>query len=219
MKNPEYNKVIDYIKKQIINHHLHPGQRLPAERELSALLGIGRYSVREALRALENRGLLESRAGSGSYLTANPCKSMPDALQFLLISRQVTPQNISQIRRALEQEACRQALIQISSKDLNELSHILDKLLQANNKEAVKLDYAFHQKIFHCAGNPLMEQIMDALSLVCREQMDQVWLKTDESTRQILLKIHWEILNSLLCKDWQHCLKSVDLHYDIIDKF
>lgn len=66
-----YTRVIEYIKEQITSGSLAVGSKLPSERDLSAILGISRSSVREAIRTLDIMGVITSRQGAGNYLTGN----------------------------------------------------------------------------------------------------------------------------------------------------
>ena len=72
----EYSRVVDHIYTLIETGQLTVGSRLPAERALAEELCAGRNSVREALRMLENIGLVESRQGSGNYIACNPSASI-----------------------------------------------------------------------------------------------------------------------------------------------
>ena len=67
----EYQKVIEYIRNQIASNKLSIGSKLPTERELAEHLSISRNSTREAIRTMENMGMLESQQGSGNYLCGN----------------------------------------------------------------------------------------------------------------------------------------------------
>lgn len=214
-KQPEYQKVISYVKEELLAGRLKTEQRLPAERELSAKLGVGRYSVREGLRVLENWGLIQSRPGSGSYLTGDPCRAMPSALHFLLLSRQLTQAEISQVRLALEQEAGRLAMNRITAADQQALADLLIQM-QTQPEQAAQADFAFHQKIFDYAANPLLSQLMEALSLVCQEQMELLWKTAGESDRQRLCSAHQEILAAFAAKDLSRCRQAIDQHYDIM---
>lgn len=73
-----YEKVIEHIKKQIINHDLTIGEKLPPEREISEQLGVSRNSVREAIHMLEMMGFISSQQGAGNYVSCNfekkPCR-------------------------------------------------------------------------------------------------------------------------------------------------
>src|SRR3954468_3803165 len=66
-----YEQVVRRLSADIAAGRLAPGERLPSERDLARALGVGRASVREALAALANQGLVETRPGSGSFVAAD----------------------------------------------------------------------------------------------------------------------------------------------------
>ena len=70
-KDKAYGKVILYVKDRIKAGDIKVGDKLPTERELSEMLNLSRNSVREALRTLDNMGLISCRQGSGNYLTGD----------------------------------------------------------------------------------------------------------------------------------------------------
>ena len=72
----EYQKAIDYLSDQIRAGMLTVGSRLPTERAIAEDLGISRNSTREALRTMENMGMIESKQGSGHYLTGSISNSL-----------------------------------------------------------------------------------------------------------------------------------------------
>ena len=71
-----YFTVIEYIQTLVRNGHLTIGDKLPSERQLMETLGLSRNSIREALRSLENIGIIESRHGQGNYLVNHAGKSL-----------------------------------------------------------------------------------------------------------------------------------------------
>ena len=70
-KGREYHRAVDYLCGLIESGELKEGQKLPSERSIAETLSISRNSIREALRSLENMGVVESRVGSGSCVHRN----------------------------------------------------------------------------------------------------------------------------------------------------
>lgn len=67
----EYKKAVEYIKEMISSGELSIGDKLPAEREIAETLNISRNSTREAMRILDNSGVITSKRGSGNYLAGD----------------------------------------------------------------------------------------------------------------------------------------------------
>ena len=87
IRNPKaYDQVIEVIKDKIKKGKIKKGDKLPSEREMAESLGLSRASVREALRALEVIGLIESIQGAGNYIRTNFDNSLiePLSLMFML---------------------------------------------------------------------------------------------------------------------------------------
>lgn len=135
MEDREYTKVIGYVKAMILEGQLNLGDKLPTEREMAETLKLGRYSVREALRIMENMGLIESRQGSGNYLASNICKNLTESLSMLLLVKQVDFQEISQLRRAIELHAYKLAVSTVSKHHIDEMKNTLDKMNGATSKK------------------------------------------------------------------------------------
>ena len=99
-----YELIADQLISQIGEQHLLPGDSLPPERELTKTYRAGRSSVREALRMLESKGLIES-VGGGSFVVAGYANPLNSSLRLLLSLDQATMADIYELRRILECEA------------------------------------------------------------------------------------------------------------------
>ena len=114
MENKAYLNVVQYIKDEIQQDRLRVGNKLPTEREMSAQLGFSRNSIREALRTLSSLGIIESRQGSGNYLSDDISGFFSESFEMMSLVNRVKPLDISQMRRALEIQAFSQIVHDIS---------------------------------------------------------------------------------------------------------
>jgi GntR family transcriptional regulator, transcriptional repressor for pyruvate dehydrogenase complex len=150
-----------------------PGDRLPSERDLSDALGVGRSTVREALKRWEALGIIERRQGSGIYLRA---KVGPNILHVPLVlakpSKVRSLLHILQVRRALEGEAA--AVCATSASD-EAIAAIGQSLLRMEADHAAgdgsAADWEFHQSIFNSTGNPFFPQLIGSM----RDLLHQLW--------------------------------------------
>lgn len=150
-----------------------PGDRLPSERDLCEALGVGRSTVREALKRWEALGIIERRQGSGVYLRA---KVGPNIVHVpLVLARPDKVRNllqILQVRRALEGEA---AAICASSASDEKIAGIGTALTRMEADHAAgdgsAADWEFHQSIFNSTGNPFFPQIIGTM----RDLLHQLW--------------------------------------------
>jgi DNA-binding FadR family transcriptional regulator len=154
----------DHLKARIADGSLAPGDRLPAERELAAQLGVSRPTVREAVGALVIMGLLESRQGAGTFVTnevdeaANPGKLTIDIGYNPLAA-------VFELRLMLEPVAASRAAARIEDADLAELRR-LHAELEANQGDTdgfVRTDIEFHRRIHIAAQSPLSLSILDGI--------------------------------------------------------
>lgn len=155
-----------------------PGDRLPSERTLCEALGVGRSTIREALKRWETLGIIERRQGSGVYLRA---KVGPNIVHVpLVLAKPTRVENllqVLQVRRALEGEAAALCATSASAADIAAIGAALARMeadhASGNGSEA---DWRLHQTIYHATGNPLFPQIIQSM----RDLLHQLWENTLE---------------------------------------
>lgn len=215
-----YMKVINYIKMQIRHGELSIGGKLPAERELSEILGISRNSVREAIRTLDNMGIIESQHGAGNFLTGKFESSLEESLSMLFLLNQIDYNQISQLRRALELEALLLAIDNISDQEIHSLNHMLSQLEKETEENNVILDKRMHYTIALASKNTLIVSILQALSEVLDRfiiDLRREILSQDDSRRG-LMEAHNEMIKSLMTRDKKLAYEAINKHFDIIDE-
>ena len=113
-----YDLVLQYIKDKIQNNELTLGNKLPSERTIMEELDLSRNSVREALRQLENMGFIKSNHGQGNFLINQAGRGFSEIFSMLLLMHQTDRSEFLILRRSLETEAFKQAMINRSEQDL-----------------------------------------------------------------------------------------------------
>jgi len=217
MENREYSKVITYIKEMISESKLRPGDKLPTERELADTLSIGRYSIREALRIMDNMGMIESRQGSGNYLISNIGKNLAESVNMMLMVKQVNHLEISQLRRAIELYTYSCAMNNLTPEKANEMDQLLEAMKNASGIEQAKLDKQFHDAITLESNNSLIINIMESLSEVCQGFIEKVLETSSLEIKEKLMKTHIEMLQYLRDKNIVKGSEAINRHYDIAD--
>ena len=104
-----YERVITYIKSEILKGDLKQGEKLPPERELAERLGVGRNSVREALRTLSLMGFISSTQGAGNFVSCDIEKNLAESTQMMMLLGATDYRQVSELRQGLESEAVRLA--------------------------------------------------------------------------------------------------------------
>ena len=217
METREYSKVIAYIKTMISESSLHSGDKLPTERELADTLSVGRYSIREALRIMDNMGMIESRQGSGNYLVSNIGKNLTESVSMMLMVKQVNYLEISQLRRAIELYAYSCAMNNLTPEKLNEMNHFLEAMKSSSETKRAKLDKQFHDAIIIESNNNLIINIMESLSEVCQVFIEKVLHNSPIEIKQTLMATHIEMLQYLMEKNIAKGNDAINRHYDIAD--
>lgn len=214
-----YTRVIEYIKEQIRSGNLAVGSKLPAERDLSAILGISRSSVREAIRTLEIMGVITSQQGAGNYLTGNFKYNLVETMSIMLLLDQIDYKQIIQLRRSLELQALLLAIGNISNQGAGELSASVMDLKHVTEANNTLMDKKLHFIIAKASKNKLITDILQALSDV----IDQL---ISNSEREILSSpdsksIHWEaydnMLRSIVTKGKELTYEAINMYFDMLD--
>jgi DNA-binding FadR family transcriptional regulator len=154
--------VVERLSERIARGEWPVGSRIPPEPELVAELGVGRNTVREAVRALEHAGVLEPRRGDGTYVRA------ADGLDAALARRARTTDafHVLEVRGILERGAARAAAERDDDDALVRLDAALAAQVAAReaDEDAFQAaDVAFHAEVVRAAGNPLLADLYDGL--------------------------------------------------------
>ena len=214
--NREYQKVIDYLCDEIREGRIRQGDRLPTERVLSEQLQISRNSTREALRSMDYMGIIESVQGSGNYYTGNVSKRLSEMLRIFLQIKLVTQEEICDFRRMMEKAICA-SVIENPETKLQEVERLLEQGDTGEQEaDAAEHDRQFHYLLAGASGNHLWMELMDAVSDVYREWIDEILRQSDEQTKQALHRAHCEIFRALKEKDREACEAAIDAHYDLV---
>jgi DNA-binding FadR family transcriptional regulator len=159
------DQVIEQLRNAIRQGEWAVGERIPTEPALAASLGVGRNTVREAVRAMAHSGLLEVRQGDGTYVRAT--SEVSGAIRRLCGSEL---REILQVRRMLEVEAARLAATERTDDELARLRDLHDQRdtaqREAHFDDFVRADAEFHLAVVACAHNDLLTELYRGLTEV-----------------------------------------------------
>jgi GntR family transcriptional repressor for pyruvate dehydrogenase complex len=159
------------LQSLILARTFQPGDRLPSERELGERLGVSRTVVREALRTLSTKGLVEVRDGAGAYVRA-PSTDLVSELLGICVSHMetgdVTSGHILEMRRILEIEMSGLAAERRGTGDVEQLERLLDLMARPGSSRDTwaKIDYEFHDRVAVASKNPLFPIVLRSISEV-----------------------------------------------------
>lgn len=160
-KTSVVNLVIERIKEAIINKEIKPGDYLPAEADLAQNLGVGKSSVREALKMLEAMGVVEIRQGSGTFIPKEPASNSISPLLFQLLLEQASAKDLIELRMIFEPAYTELAMERATEKDFLRIEDTI-KLMEDkinNHIQTAEDDLLFHETIMDVTNNPLIINI------------------------------------------------------------
>ena len=158
-----YEELERRLDEYIVEKDLHPGDRLPPERELAERLRVSRASVRQAIVALEVRGVVEVRHGDGSYLRRSPASGR--TLADVLARRQRLP-DVLEARETLECKLAELAATRRTARDLQAFARALRKMEREITGGGIgeEGDASFHAAVATASHNGVFVHLMTALA-------------------------------------------------------
>ena len=214
--------VVRQIELLILRGILRPGERLPAERELSERLGVSRPSLRDAVAELQAQGLLTARAGSGIYVAEVLGSAFSPALTRLFATHDEAVFDYLSFRRDMEGLAAERAARLASDSDLKVILTVFDKMEAAhakrNQDEEGALDAQFHTAIIEASHNVVMLHMMRSMYDLLRQGVfyNREVMFRQRTTRSALLDQHRAINDALQARDPDAARAAVEAHLDYV---
>jgi GntR family transcriptional regulator, transcriptional repressor for pyruvate dehydrogenase complex len=161
------DEILRQIRDAVLSGKFQVGDRLPNERTLAEQFAASRTSVREALRGLEQTGVIYIKKGvNGGVFVADPDHRLVSRpFQTLLRLRKVTMDNIVEARLIFEPEAARLAAQRAEPQDLDEMKDVIEKMSEAVESGELpgSFDLKFHKLIARAARNPILEMLSESM--------------------------------------------------------
>lgn len=218
-KDKAYEKVTHYVKERIKTGELRVGDKIPTERELSEKLELSRNSVREALRTMDNMGLIRCRQGSGNYISGEMQQIIEETLCMMFMLKQISDIDVSQLRRAIDIQAMILAVRNVNEDDIYEIKQLLDRLDVIEVDESAFVDRDIHLLISKYSKNKLIEIINDTLSTIMEKFIFKARRLVIGNESDVLTVFHRDMLMSLLERNEGKGVLVINKHYDTIDKY
>jgi DNA-binding FadR family transcriptional regulator len=166
-----FQDVVEQIQNAIFDGRLKAGQTLPAERELKAMFNISRGTLREALRVLEQKGLIEIRlgVGGGSVVKAVDTDQISESLGLLIRSQKVSLNHLAQFREDVEGIIAAHAARKHAREDIPKLKQLLVMARQCVEKGRsernafIYIDKQIHMTIAEITGNPVYISVLHSI--------------------------------------------------------
>lgn len=205
-----YQAVVEQIIRLIKECNLKQGDRLPSERRLAEIFKVSRHPVREAIRTLEEQGVLVSRLGSGTFV-ANDQISRDDLLLRTLQREKAKLSEIFQFRRMIEPQIAAQAALKASAQDIAELTLILTRHRKAScYRHMVDLDQAFHIALARATQSGTLLKVVERLTDILSESRGNI--SPNVNRQGLSITGHVRILRAVSKGDSNAALTAMEAH-------
>jgi GntR family transcriptional regulator, transcriptional repressor for pyruvate dehydrogenase complex len=168
-----YEQIVQQIEESILKGNLKGGEQLPAERELAQQFGVSRTAVREAMKTLREKGLVEAYAGRGTFVTNGTARSMRHTLDRMMRSGlSEGAVHLVEVREILEPEIAALAAKRADEdarSAMRESIAVMDAA-RLDPERFIEGDLDFHLALAEAAGNPLILSLIDSIVGLLREQ-------------------------------------------------
>lgn len=201
MQRPLVDRTADSIIKFITSQNLKTGDKLPNEYDLAKILEVGRSTVREAVRSLVSRNILEVRQGSGTYVSENPGIS-DDPLGFAFVENtQKLTEDLFAMRFVLEPEIAMLAAYNRTDEQLAYLEQVsvkIEESMEILENNHFELDIEFHSIIAEMSGNIAMANLLPVIHQSITLYNDYY---TNEQNKGEIIQSHRDILEGISNKN------------------
>jgi len=173
-----YEQIVEQIEDSILKGALKPGDQLPAERELAQQFGVSRTAIREAVKALREKGLVEAYSGRGTFVRDGTSQAIRQSLDLMIkIGQQDGSPHLAELRAILEPEIAALAAIRIDEQHLASMREAVNVMDGARNDPDayIEADLDFHLCLAEAAANPLILSLIDSIVGMLREQRMRIF--------------------------------------------
>jgi len=196
-----YEHIVDQIHALIREGRWAPGDQIPPERELAERFRVSRTSVREALRALEMQGIIESRQGGGTFVRSADTEALVPPLAAAILRGRREMAEVLEVRELIEPGLARLAAMRATPEAVAELEQTLERQRDAiaHDRPFVDEDTAFHYTLARAADNHILLRLHNVILDVLRESR-QTYLHVRDRP-QMSLRGHEAILAAVRLND------------------
>ena len=168
-----YEQIVQQIEESIRKGDLTEGSQLPAERDLATQFGVSRTAVREAIKALQEKGLVDAFPGRGTFVTNGTSNSMRRSLDRIIKSDEPDGWGyLVEVREILEPEIAALAAQRAEDQDIATMQEAVNVMDQAGRDADafIEADLDFHLALAEAAANPIVLSLIDSIVGLLREQ-------------------------------------------------
>lgn len=173
-----YEQIVRQIEESILKGDLKPGDQLPAERDLAQRFGVSRTAVREAVKVLREKGLVNAYSGRGTFITDGTSQAIRQSLDLMVkIGQPEGSRQLVEVREILEPEIAALAAARAEEQHLaamREAIAVMDRERQ-DPDAFIEADLDFHLALAEAAANPIILSLIDSIVGLLREQRMKIF--------------------------------------------
>jgi GntR family transcriptional regulator, transcriptional repressor for pyruvate dehydrogenase complex len=173
-----YEQIVQQIEESILKGALKPGDQLPPERDLAERFGVSRTAVREAVKALREKGLVEAYTGRGTFVTDGTSQAIRQSFDLLVkIGQPDGSTHLAEVRAILEPEIAALAATRVEEQHLVTMREAVATMERALREPEtyIEADLDFHLSLAEAAANPLILSLIDSIVGLLREQRMRIF--------------------------------------------
>ena len=215
-------RIVERITNAIINGELKPGDKIPTELELSESIGVGRNSVREAIKILVSLGVLQIRRAEGTFVCDSFNDHMLDPLVYGLIMEKDTSGDIVELRRIFETGILELVIRKVTDAQLRQIERAFRRLeqvvssLDVTAEQVLDADIAFHGVLVKITDNNLIDRVsnmIERLTVPSRRRTIEQMLARDGGKRMI--DLHAELVDMIRARDSAGIPAAMEHHFSL----
>jgi len=167
-----YEQIVQQVEESIQKGQLKPGDQLPPERELAEQFGVSRTAVREAVKALREKGLVEAYPGRGTFITDGTSYTIRQSLDRMMRTGNEGFAFLAEVRQILEPEIAALATTRADDEALEAMRKQVEIMDTAKEDpdSFIEADLDFHLALAEAAANPIILSLIDSIVGLLREQ-------------------------------------------------
>jgi GntR family transcriptional regulator, transcriptional repressor for pyruvate dehydrogenase complex len=205
------------IERLIFEGELGPNERIPGERDLARMLDISRASVREALRDLEQRGLVDRRPGRGTIVRDPTESANGDVLATALGGEQLEIEQVMEVRACIEPSIAGRTAMRATERDIAQLTEILESMrAERSAKRFAHFDRTFHHAIAQYTHNPLLVRLLEAVNDLIEPSRSEALQSA--ARRRASIDDHQRILDAVAAHDPEAAIAAAQAHIESVQR-
>jgi GntR family transcriptional regulator, transcriptional repressor for pyruvate dehydrogenase complex len=222
-----YEQVANKIETTIVARHYKPQDRLPSERDLAEAFAVSRTVIREAMKLLEARGLIEILTGNGVFVS-QPNTSVVTRSLGMYLHLQGTVQDsefkVHELRRILEVEIAGLAAERATEAELDQLRQIIERMSAADHprEQVAMLDLEYHITLAQATHNEMISMVYEPVIEYLRQQLLLAWQRYDRSP-EVFNQQHQALYEAVRDHDPSRARAAMTAHLDyaraLLDRF